>query len=287
MIFVKLLAALLKLILKITPLRKYYFGLYKKVIVPYKLFDHISFVTRYDGDLKIRVALKDWIQQQIYFLDYSDLNGISFLKKTLKKGAVFIDIGANIGAYSLIAAKLVTQNGKVISFEPVKAINKKLVANLNNNNFTNVKVEKKAVYENDTFLNLHLSNEQNSGMSSILHHSEESGITEQVEAVTLDTYLKKLELESIELIKLDIEGAEIHALKGMNETILKYSPTLLIEISEDILINSTKSSANEILQLMKDYNYSLFSIELNGDLKPLENFNGKDYHNYVFQPNRK
>lgn len=106
----KLLAIVFKFILKIKPLRKHYFGIYKKFILPKKIFSKTNFITKYDTTLKIKVNLSDWIQQQIFFLDYSDINGISFLKKTLKKDNVFIDIGANIGAYTLIASKLVEKN---------------------------------------------------------------------------------------------------------------------------------------------------------------------------------
>ena len=276
----KLLAIVFKFILKIKPLRKHYFGIYKKFILPKKIFSKTNFITKYDSTLKIKVNLSDWIQQQIFFLDYSDINGISFLKKTLKKDNVFIDIGANIGAYTLIASKLVEKTGMVIAFEPVNTINKMLIENIMMNDLTNITVEKKAVYDQNTNLELFISNEQNMGMSSILNHSHESGEKQKIEAITLDNYVQLKKLAKIDLVKIDIEGAEIHALKGMKQSLVKFKPTLIIEISDGILENSSVKS-NAIYDFLFDLNYVPYNIDEKGNIK---DFSSKDinYHNYIF-----
>ena len=279
----KLLAILFKLILKIKPLRKHYFGIYKKIILPKKLFNNLSFNTTYDSSLLIKVNLSDWIQQQIYFVDYSDLNGISYLKKQLKAGNVFIDIGANIGAYSLIASKLVGSNGKVVSFEPVTSICKQLKQNIKLNNLTNIVVEPKAVFDKNTTLELFISDHQNMGMSSILHHSHETGEKQSVQAITIDEYVKIKSLLKIDFIKLDIEGAEINALRGMKQTILKFSPIILMEISDGILENSTTNST-VIYDFMNELNYTPYNINIKGEMLAF-NANNANYHNYVFLPN--
>ncbi len=278
----KLLAIVFKFILKIKPLRKHYFGIYKKFILPKKIFSKTNFITKYDTTLKIKVNLSDWIQQQIFFLDYSDINGISFLKKTLKKDNVFIDIGANIGAYTLIASKLVEKTGMVIAFEPVNTINKMLIENIMMNDLTNITVEKKAVYDQNTNLELFISNEQNMGMSSILNHSHESGEKQKIEAITLDNYVQLKKLAKIDLVKIDIEGAEIHALKGMKQSLVKFKPTLIIEISDGILENSSVKS-NAIYDFLFDLNYVPYNIDEKGNIK---DFSSKDinYHNYIFLP---
>lgn len=278
----RLIAKLLKLILKIRPLRKHYFGIYKKIILPKKIFSKINFITKYDKTLKIKVNLSDWIQQQIFFIDYSDLNGISFLKKTLSKDNVFIDIGANIGAYSLIASKLVGKTGKVIAFEPVNSIYSQLNENITMNSITNIFVEKKAVYDQNTNLDLFISNEQNMGMSSILHHSHESGEKQNIEAITLDSYAELNKLAKIDLVKIDIEGAEINALKGMKQSLIKFKPTLIIEISDGILENSSVNS-KAIYDFLFDLNYEPYNIDKKGNI---QDFSSKDinYHNYIFLP---
>ena len=279
----KLIAIILKLVLKIKPLRKHYFGLYKRFISPKSIFDTIVINTTYDGNLKLKVELCDWIQQQIYFLDYSDINGINFLKKNLRKGAVFLDIGANIGAYTLIGSKLVGENGKVFAFEPVGNIRETLNTNISTNNLKNITVIDQAVYDKNIDLELFISNKKNKGMSSIYRHSQESGEKETVKAIKIDDFVKLNNVPKIDLIKLDIEGAELNAILGMTKTIHRFHPTFIMEISDDILENSSQEK-NNIFSLMKTLNYKPYSIDSKGYIVNISRKN-KNYHNYVFTPN--
>lgn len=170
----------------------------------------------------------------------------------------------------------------VIAFEPVNTINKMLIENIMMNDLTNITVEKKAVYDQNTNLELFISNEQNMGMSSILNHSHESGEKQKIEAITLDNYVQLKKLAKIDLVKIDIEGAEIHALKGMKQSLVKFKPTLIIEISDGILENSSVKS-NAIYDFLFDLNYVPYNIDEKGNIK---DFSSKDinYHNYIFLP---
>ena len=278
----KLVALLFKLIFKIKPLRKHYYGLYKYVFNPNNTFDQISTITTYDTTLKIKVDLCDWIQQQIYFLDYSDQNGINFLKKTLQKGDYFLDIGANIGGFSLVASKLVGDNGKVFAFEAVKHIKRRLDDNIKRNKLKNITVIKGAVFDKNTELELFLSNKKNSGMSSILRHTNESGLKETVMGIRIDDFFKNEKIPKIKLIKLDIEGAEINAIAGMAETLSRYKPLVLMEISDGIISNSSYEKES-IFTLMKTFNYSCQSIDKQGNIIKIKE-NKAGYHNYLFTP---
>ena len=278
----KLVALLFKLIFKIKPLRKHYYGLYKYVFNPNNTFDQISTITTYDTTLKIKVDLCDWIQQQIYFLDYSDQNGINFLKKTLQKGDYFLDIGANIGGFSLVASKLVGDNGKVFAFEAVEHIKRRLDDNIKRNKLKNITVVKGAVFDKNTELELFLSNKKNSGMSSILRHTNESGLKETVMGIRIDDFFKNEKIPKIKLIKLDIEGAEINAITGMAETLSRYKPIVLMEISDGIISNSSYEK-DSIFTLMKTFNYICQSIDKQGNIIDTKE-NQVDYHNYLFSP---
>ena len=65
-----ILAKLFRLIFKFRFLRKYYYGIYSRIFKPLNLFKGLNIITKYDNDLKIKLSLDEWIQQQIYFLDY-------------------------------------------------------------------------------------------------------------------------------------------------------------------------------------------------------------------------
>jgi len=273
-------AKILKLIFINNFFRKYYFKLYTSIIKPLNLFKNVHTVGNYGKNLKINLDVNEWIQQQIFFFGIYDINGISYLRNTLKSGDVFIDIGANIGSYSLIASELVKDTGKVISFEPTKLCYRKLNDNISLNNLKNIKTEKLAVYHQAGFINLHISNSDNLGMSSILHHDAEIGDVEKVESITLDKYIIDNNISRINLIKLDIEGAEYYALKGMLNTLKKYKPNIIIEISPDVL-SSGDISKDDILNLLRSIYYFPFKIKENGEIYPFNEIDDS-YYDFVF-----
>lgn len=257
--------------------------MYTKVFRPRGWFQNSSAVSRYDGDLKIKLDIGEWIQQQIYFLDVFDERGINFIKKHLKKGDVFVDVGANIGCYTLIAAKLVGSGGKVFAFEPVGEMHKKLRFNVELNGFKNVTVEKKAVYEKSDVLKLYVSSAENTGMSGIFRHDTESGVTEEVDAVALDDYIAENGIKRLDMVKIDIEGSELFALKGMEKTLAALKPVIVIEISDEVLENSPIKSA-DIIDFLESRNYTRKAIDTDGTPIEVTDSTSGNYHNYAFFP---
>ncbi|UKN01243.1 FkbM family methyltransferase [Paracrocinitomix mangrovi] len=245
------------------------------------MFNKLDLQVTYDKTLDIQLQLDEWIQLQIYFRGYYDKNLVHLLKNELKEGDVFIDIGANIGAFTLLAAKQVGKSGKVIAFEPVSDVMARLVNNVELNSFEQVVLEQKAVSDENKELTLYLSGDTNSGMSSIYRHDTESGLTENVPAVTLDRFLQDHPLDKINLIKIDIEGAEYFALKGMTETLKKYKPSLVLELLSES--ESERAAIQKaMLDLLKDLNYKQFGISEQGT--PVEVDAHSDYYNYLFIP---
>ena len=263
--------------------RKRYYGIHKRIFLPLGLFKGQSIIARYDKTLKLRLDLDEWIQQHIYFFGIYDEKGINFLKKILKKGDVFIDIGANIGSYTVIAAKLVENSGEVHAFEPVSGIFDRLIFNIQLNLFENIIVNKNAVHENEEWLTLRLSDQRNLGMSSIFPHGSESGLKEKVKAVSLDEYIKGKKIKKADLIKIDIEGAELYALRGMKETLLNIKPVVMMEIAQNVLENSIFCS-DEIFSFMKDFGYMPKVLNQYGEVSELEEQKIAGHTNFVFFP---
>lgn len=278
-----LLAKLFRLLFKISFLKKHFYGLNDRFFNPFRIFEGISVISSYDQNLKIQLDLDEWIQKQIFFLGFFDEKGILFIKKHLKPGDVFVDIGANIGCYTLLASKIVGKQGKVFAFEPIESVFLRLQYNIKLNNQTNIVLEKKAIFENSGTLKLYLASSDNKGRSSILEQDSENGNVENVDAVSIDDYLANHIIDQLNLIKIDIEGAELYALKGMKNTIRKFRPIILAEVSEDVLKNSTINT-NEILDFFNEFNYQQFAIDRRGDIRELSELKDMNYHNYVFFP---
>lgn len=134
------------------------------------------------------------------------------IKREIKPGDVVVDIGANIGYYTLIFARLVGPEGKVYAFEPDPANFELLRANVAANGYENVVLEQKAVSDRLGETKLHLS-PGNMG-DHRLYDSKDGRRAILVEVVKLDDYFKCSKPE-IDFIKMDIQGSEPGAFSGM------------------------------------------------------------------------
>jgi FkbM family methyltransferase len=135
-----------------------------------------------------------------------------------------MDIGANIGYFTLIMAKGIKENGKVFSFEPEPKNFELLKKNVEINNYSNVILEKKAIGNKTGIAKLYLADRKNNIFHSGMHRIFRSDLVSQISnpvsinIIKLDDYLQDLKfIKKIRLIKIDVEGAEFDVLKGMSK----------------------------------------------------------------------
>jgi FkbM family methyltransferase len=150
------------------------------------------------------------------------------LAKHLKSGHVFYDLGANIGFYATIAARIVGKSGRVYAFEPFPTSVAAIQKNAALNNFTNVEVFSVAVGDKAGETTFFLA--ENSAKHSLLEVKDGQGKGIPVQIVALDTYIAEKGLRPPDVMMIDIEGAEILAMNGMIETIAKHKPIILCEV---------------------------------------------------------
>lgn len=193
---------------------------------------------------------------------------VNLFKKLVSRGMVVVDIGANIGYYTLIAANLVGDKGKVFAFEPDPENYTLLVKNIEVNGYKNIISVQKAVSNKTGTTNFFLY-EQNKGQHTIYEPSSYwKSIV--VESITLDDYFSEQQ-DSIDVIKMDIQGAEMLALLGM-EKIIKQAPRLKIftEFSPPKLKNCG-SSPEEFLRKVTEYGFRLHLInDQNQLIEPID-----------------
>lgn len=145
----------------------------------------------------------------------------------LQKGDYVVDAGANIGMFSVIAAKKITETGQVFAFEPLEEITRVLDENIKNNHCTNIIIEKKLLGESVRDVDLYFNLEENyNAASKTLHKSTDSVLV--LKQTTLDDHVTNNNIPRIDFIKADIEGAERDMLAGAEKTIKKFKPKLAI-----------------------------------------------------------
>ena len=186
---------------------------------------------------------------------------MALFRKTIKPGMTIVDIGANIGLYSVIAGKLTGKNGRVFSFEPEKKNFEYLNKNVNANNLKNVQVDTTAISNEKATRNLFLFSD-NTGSYSLVDNRK-TNISVQVQTDTLDNILKLKAIDHVDFIKMDIEGAEYLAFEGMTDVINKSKNlTMMIEFFPNAIrrfnkeplqfLNKIKSLGFKISEISED-----------------------------------
>lgn len=183
------------------------------------------------------------------------------LRRLLQPGMVFVDLGANIGYFSLLAATLVGPAGKVIAFEPNRANCQLLQQSIELNGFSQVQLHPYAVAEKAQTFTLEAPARGSNGRVSEFapEAALRAGRYSVVQAVTLDHFLA--EESRIDVIKMDIEGAEPRAFQGMEQLIRRHRPVLLLEFDPFLIEATSRVAPGSFLDALLAQGYDLFILE--------------------------
>lgn len=196
-------------------------------------------------------------QSYVLFSGWEELTTRMF-KKIVKEGDVVVDLGANIGYFTLLAARLVGKKGKVYAFEPEPINYSLLLKNISLNGYDNVVAMQKAVSNTTGKIAFYLSSMDTGAHTMYQSHETREFI--EVESVTLDEFFKD-KIHPIDVIKMDIEGAEIAALSGMERTIRENKNLKMFVEFYFPAIREARNSPEEFARkLLEDYHFSVLAI---------------------------
>ena len=171
-----------------------------------------------------------------------------FIKKSLTPSSTFIDIGANIGKYTIIAGRSISKSkgsGKVIAIEPESYNYSALLKNISLNNLNNVIPVNCACFSSNKNLKFYVER-SGSGFNSIYKKANFNEVV--VKGFMLDTILAKHKIKKVDLIKLDVEGAEIEVLKGAKNVLKHSHPMIVFECWEN-------KELSEITKILNRFGY--------------------------------
>ena len=179
-------------------------------------------------------------------------------KQVVKEGDVVVDLGANLGYYTLLAARLVGEKGKVYAFEPEPINYSLLLKNIELNGYDNVVAVQKAVSNVAGKVRLFLD-KKDTGAHTIYQPDDEREFTE-VESVILDDFFKDKE-HPINVIKMDVEGAEMAVFSGMDR-IIRESENLkmFVEFYFPGMKRAGSAPQEFARRLLEDYHFSILAI---------------------------
>lgn len=171
------------------------------------------------------------VERSLYYTGTYEMGTLDIIERYLPDGGVFVDVGANIGLMSIVAALKAGENGKVIAFEPHSDTREIARHNIDINNFQNiVTIEPKAAGSEKGKKPLFDNWDVNRGAASLIK-SDNAEKSEVIEITTLD---EEIGQSRVDIIKIDIEGFELEALKGAVEILQrKKPPVLIVECTEE------------------------------------------------------
>lgn len=199
-------------------------------------------------------------------------NEFCLLSRLLKPGMTFIDIGANMGLFTLFAASRVGAAGRVVTIEPSTREMQILKDNVERNALGNVKLYPMALSDRASEAELLVARLQNSGHNTLGAFGYNTALDhrEEVRTLRLDELVQSEKLDRVDVIKMDIEGGELAALRGAGETLERFRPVVLIELSDRALQHQSSTSA-EVLALLAQHGYRFFGFAVDTGLPtPLE-----------------
>jgi FkbM family methyltransferase len=190
-------------------------------------------------------------------------NEFALLDRVLKPGMVFLDGGANEGVYTVFASARVGPTGCVIAVEPSLRELERLKANIKINRAANVIIADVALAERPRSVKLILAEQRHSGQNTLgafIYEGVDSLEARCVRAVTIDDLILTHGLSRLDIVKLDLEGAEFRALIGARNALRDMRPLLLIEVSDAALVRQGGSRA-ALCNLLESAHYVPLTID--------------------------
>jgi FkbM family methyltransferase len=177
------------------------------------------------------------------------------LVERLRSGMVFYDLGANIGLFTLLAARLVGDSGKVFSFEPDPENTSRLRRNIQRNGFANVTIVEKGVWSTTTKLNFVISgaDSPDHGVGKfVAAQNDTAGALTQ--CVSLDDFTQGSSVPPPDALKCDVEGAEVEALRGGTKLLQSRHPWIVCEMHSD-------ANRRAAIELLNNFGYTVNALD--------------------------
>ncbi len=244
-----------------------------------KLANPTVCAVRLGNGLKVEINLAEFVQNQIYYIGFYEFYLARYFQSLMEPGSVFVDVGAHVGQYTLIAAAAQMETH---AFEPDPENFAYLSRNLQLNHL-NAQLNRCAVtdYTGEAILFPCGERMRNNSLRRI-NAATVPGRTERVTPVVhLDGYFAGHH-DRIQLIKADVEGAELSVLKGAQQILSHSRPILIVEVADD-LARAFDYTAVDLKRFLSELDYRFYAINRNR-LQPVDAGSQTTYENLICLP---
>lgn len=207
------------------------------------------------------VDTQDLIQRYLYLFGVWEPHMTRWLQRRLKPGDVFVDVGANIGYYSVLASRLVGASGKVVAVEASPTFLQLLLRQARRNGCANIRTINAAVSDRDELLTFILASSRNMGANSVVPYDGPAESTFEIAAQPLPGLLTEDEITRARVIKVDVEGAEGGVVRGLVPLLDKLRPDaeLTVEVTPRRMAE-LGDSVEELLAALKGHGFHVYRL---------------------------
>jgi FkbM family methyltransferase len=206
-----------------------------------------------------RLFTQDLIQRYLYLFGVWEPRMTQWLTRRLRSGDTFVDVGANIGYFSVLASKLVGPEGHVVAIEASETFNNRVRQNAQLNGCDNIRFAHAAVYGKHQTLTFILSSNNNMRADSIVPWDGPVESQFEIEAQPLPEILDADEIAKARVIKVDVEGAEGSVVRGMAPLLDQLRPDaeITVEVTPERM-EELGDSVEELLDTMGEHGFHVY-----------------------------
>lgn len=226
------------------------------------------------GDVRVPVRLWEHVEAGIFWYGFpaEDIAAFEVLSSFLPRDGVVLDVGANIGTFTLpLAAQL--NRGAVHAFEPASATAGRLRRNIDINGLDNIVVNQCAASDHSGTMSIWVPRGSwkgklfNTGMTSPYVGRDRTDWREEtVRCVRLDDYMVRQGLRRVDAVKIDVEGGELDALEGARSLIHAFRPLVVMEVNREPL-RAAGRSIDDVLRFWREHDYRFGAITAGGKVR--------------------
>ena len=246
--------------------------------------------TNKDG-IRFELDVHECVQKAIFCFHYFEPEDVAVFRRFVKPNGVLLDVGANIGQYSLLACKLMGDSGKIYAFEPSADVRVRLQKNIALNSFSTIEVVPCAVAASRGTMKFYPAHQEgNQGVGSLMPAQafrSEIRATEgvDVDVVSVDGFCEERGIDRVDILKIDVEGYDLEVLKGAEEVMRRNPEMLIMSEVEPLNLEQLGATAKDFYAFMASHGFDPWYAE-GGRLKRLEGETPPYHPNLFFRSRR-
>jgi FkbM family methyltransferase len=219
-----------------------------------------NFLIELEPGLFIFPELDDYMVHWCFVGDHEKDAGFQFSLSLIRPGNVVIDVGANIGLWSMGAARRVGTTGEVHAFEPVPDNMRRLSEHLRLNGIAQVTRQQRALADTAGQATFYTPTNGNSGAGGL---AARAGVEAAIEVpvVTLDEYCAERRLHRVDVLKVDVEGGETLVFRGATQLLASPAAPIIFFETSDSVSSLFQSSSKQVKTLLHEHGYSIYRLE--------------------------